>query len=264
MLFHLLNLIGRSIGAIPRSLGSTWLGVLFPIGIALLGETIGVFLFGWKAISQNWRKATGVGFAALGVGYTLLFLYCFAANIYSDHIELVSKVGNLKQSLEANQTSIDEKVQAALKPKESQINQLRIDCAKNVGAGIQMQKQIADQQSQLNTCLIQQKEVPTIRSFMVSPEVSKKPRMYYLLTTNVVRDPVDLIATCDTPISSGSLIPLTTNGSSAFSANDYSLSATQYKFSLLSPAWSPSGPLWVTMFFIPPVNRMPKCTFTVG
>ena len=64
MFFHLLNLIGRSLGAIPRSLGSTLLGVLFPIGVALLGEAIGVFLFGWRAMLQNWKKTTRVGLAA--------------------------------------------------------------------------------------------------------------------------------------------------------------------------------------------------------
>jgi hypothetical protein len=85
---HLVNLLVRSLLSLPGALGSTWLGILFPVVVALLGEIIGISLFGWAAMKQNWKRATGIGFAALGVGYTVLFLCMVVKTTYSDHINL--------------------------------------------------------------------------------------------------------------------------------------------------------------------------------
>lgn len=98
MFTHLIHLLTRSFMGIPSSLGSTALGVLFPIFIALLGEAIGVKLFGWKEMIRNWRKATGVGFAAMAVGYTTLFVWLVIRNVYEDHIAMAQRIGSARQS----------------------------------------------------------------------------------------------------------------------------------------------------------------------
>jgi hypothetical protein len=98
MFSHLLHLLVRSFIGIPAALGSTALGILFPVLVALLGEAIAVKLFGWKQMIKNWKKATGVGFAALGVGYTVLFCWLVVRNVYEDHLSLVEKISAMKQS----------------------------------------------------------------------------------------------------------------------------------------------------------------------
>jgi hypothetical protein len=255
MLVHLFNLIVLSIKSIPSALGSTWLGILFPIFVAIIGEIIATFHFGWQAMVNNWKKATGVAAVALVVGYTLLFLYCVVVNIYSIHTNLVTSNNRLTHDLAQNKNSVGTAVQAAVTAKDEEIGRLKLSCAQNEGAqGILQQ--------QLTTCLLQQKETPIIRAFPISHDSSGRPRMEYVLTTNVVRTPVDLIASCDLAIAEADLVPLTSTGTGTLSMSKNNLSVTEYKFSFGSPAWSPSGPIFVTIFFVPPVNRMPSCSFT--
>ena len=89
------------------------------------------------------------------------------------------------------------------------------------------------------------------------------PKLEYLLASGKIRTPVDLMVECDTAMSDIDLMPLTTGGGgAAFGENRQQISATKYELSMQSPAWSPSSPLWVTIFFTPPVNAMPHCSFT--
>lgn len=98
MFAHLAHLLVRSFLGIPGALGSTALGVLFPIFIALLGELIGVWRFGWAEMVRNWRRATSVGFVALAAGYAILFSFLVIKNIYGDHVALVQKIGAATRS----------------------------------------------------------------------------------------------------------------------------------------------------------------------
>jgi len=266
MLLHLLNLLTQSFVAIPMALGSTWLGLLFPLVIAAVGEVIGIALFGLQSMRQNWKKFTGVGFAALWVGYTSLFLWCLVANVYSDHMNLTSKARSLRQSLAESENGVNAKLQALAVSKDADIEKLKISCAYKEGASGILQQQLTNQQNQLNTCLLQQREVPIIKAFPVfhiSSEHNDAPRVEYVLITNIQRSPVDLIAKCDAPIADGSLYPLTATGGSVSSLGKKRLSAEKLQFSLRSPAWSPSAPVWITMFFVSPINREPHCEFAV-
>jgi hypothetical protein len=56
MFGHLINLLARAFMAIPQTLGSNWLGLIFTIVVILIGETIGLWLFGWNSMIQNWKK----------------------------------------------------------------------------------------------------------------------------------------------------------------------------------------------------------------
>lgn len=260
---HVFHLIARSIGSIPQSLGSTWLGIIFPIVIALFGEVIGIVRFGWHATIKNWKRAAGIGFTALGIGYILLFMYCLIGNIYSDHMNLAAENKSLKLSLMASENETTTKLQTLAANKDADIEKLKINCAYKEGADGILREQLTTQQNQLNTCLVQQKEVPTIRTFSISRDSRPGiPRMEYVLATNVVRTPVSILATCDIPISDASISPMTETGSSAILMSQKQVSSTKFKFSIENPAWSPASPFWTTIFFRPPVNAMPSCHFT--
>jgi hypothetical protein len=258
MLAHLLHLLARSFGSIPTALGSTWLGLLFPIAVALLVEFIGLYLFGWKAMILNWKKATWIGFVALAVGYTALFLFCLVSNVYSDHMNLVGKNELLAKQLGVNNGSTADQVQSAVSSKNGEIARLQSECAEYKANANTIQQQ-------LTTCMLQQTGPPTVRSFMMDTDDSKRPKMYYVVTTNVARKAVYLVATCDFSISDARLYPMTTSGGSVFQmgSGTGSVSAKVYKFGLGSIEWSPSQPLYVVVYFGEVPNRMPICSFHV-
>ncbi len=262
MLSHLFNLLGRSFAAIPMSLGSTWLGIVFPVCVALFGELIGVARFGWQVMIQNWKKATGLAFAALGVGYAILFVFCFVKEVYTDHMQLAAIAGKYHQQLSTAAKDMQTKINTITVEKDGEIDKLKIACAYKDGASGILQQQLTNQQNQLNTCLLQQKEIPTMHTFMVARDGKTGPRMEYLLTTNVVGSPVDLKVSCDFNIASVALYPLTTGRGPVFSGSNDRLSEKGYKLYLESPAWSADTPLFVTVFFVPPVDSMPTCKFT--
>jgi|WetSurMetagenome_2_1015567.scaffolds.fasta_scaffold229749_1 hypothetical protein len=97
MLAHLARLLLRSFFEIPGALGSTALGILFPVLIALLGEAIGVWRFGWRKMAESWKTATCVGSIALAVGYVALFSVLVITNVYVDHMKLVQKLATVKR-----------------------------------------------------------------------------------------------------------------------------------------------------------------------
>jgi len=251
MLFHLLNLLARSLAAVPALLGSTWIGILFPIAVALVGELIGVVLFGWKTMIENWRKATGIGFAALGVGYAFLFVFCMVKTVYLDHVQLVAASEGYRS-----------KLTTMAQDRDRELNELKLLCARNGGASGVLQQQLTSVQSELNTCLLQQKESPAFHTFAVSREGGTDPRMEYIFTTNVSRSPASVLATCDFPIVNGRLRPMNEHGNPAFTGDTQILGSNKRKFIVASPTWNADTPLFLTIFFQPPVNRFPSCSFS--
>jgi hypothetical protein len=97
MFAHLIHLLLRSLSDIPTALGSTTFGILFPVLVAVLGEALGVWRFGWRDMVKSWKKAIGAGAIALAIGYTVLLSVLVIKNIYADHMELVNKLAARKQ-----------------------------------------------------------------------------------------------------------------------------------------------------------------------
>ncbi|PYP92774.1 MAG: hypothetical protein DMG65_03010 [Candidatus Angelobacter sp. Gp1-AA117] len=92
------------------------------------------------------------------------------------------------------------------------------------------------------------------------------PKMEYVMTTRKMRSPVQVTATCDFPISEASatfLVPLGMGGSAGM-FNNQRISERQFRILILSPVWSESAPMWVTVFFEGKVDRMPFCQFQIG
>jgi hypothetical protein len=110
MLHHFINLLWRSFVAIPTALGSSWTGLVFPVIVVLIGEGLGIWLFGITAMRDNFKRVTGVGFAALGVGYTLLFFWCFIKTTFDDHIDLAGRSTRLAAQLSTADSSKREAV----------------------------------------------------------------------------------------------------------------------------------------------------------
>jgi hypothetical protein len=102
---------------------------------------------------------------------------------------------------------------------------------------------------------------PNVRTFPVSRDIRPgTPKMEYVLTTGVIRANVDLDVNCDFHILEVMIMPMTTSGGSSGTFDGRQLSLTRYRASMLSPAWGPSTPLWVTVLFAPPVDHMPNCS----
>lgn len=152
MLAHLFNLLGRSFMFIPKALGSNWLGLVSPVFIALVGEAIGILVFGWQAMKDNWRKATGIGLAAIGAFYTVVFLGCIFMTTYVDHIDLVTKNHDLHTRIGQGETHEEKSVQAVREDLGGKLSALKENCARTDGANGILTKQAADQQNTINNC----------------------------------------------------------------------------------------------------------------
>jgi nitrate reductase NapE component len=204
-------------------------------------------------VLRNFLLLVCVLFGLLG----LVFVAAIPFVVYEDHKDLVAQVGRLGKALAQSEQNASSKFEHIIRSKDSEIQKLKTDFASKEGACGALRQQ-------LNTLLVQQKEVPTIKTFPVSHDMRPGvPRMEYILVTNVVRTPVTITSTCDIPIADGSLFPMTETGGSMSVVDHRRISATQFRFSVESPAWSPSGPLWITVFFNPPVKAMPSCSFSV-
>lgn len=121
--------------------------------------------------------------------------------------------------------------------------------------------EIAELKKQIETYKKQQS--PDVRVYPLAPGTRSPniPRMEYILASGKIRTPAEVDVTCDFSISDVNLYVLTPTGGSVFTTNNQRLSEKQYRLSLLSPAWAPQSPLYVTIFLVPPVNRMPSCSF---
>ncbi len=187
-----------------------------------------------KHIIEDSCIAISIGLLLVVVIYGTQFAWEVAQTGYDDHNELVA---NAKMANERNKGLVDPK------GKDGEIGALnkRIDEYKKAQA-------------------------PGIKVFPISHDVRPGiPKLEYVLTSGAIRTPVDLVADCDTAISGAELTSMTTNGSTAMmGVNQRQISAMKFELSLQSPAWTPASPLWVTVFFTPPVSAMPHCSFTAN
>jgi hypothetical protein len=99
MVAHIVHLLNRSLALLPTSLGSNWLGLLFPLLVFLLTQCVSVFVHGWSSIKVHWKGNLLVGFAVALLSWSALFLWCVARIIYQDHMTLATRVSELNQTL---------------------------------------------------------------------------------------------------------------------------------------------------------------------
>jgi len=247
MLAHLFNLLGRAFAAIPPTLGSNWFGLVFTVIIILIGEGIGLYFFGWQAMKANLKRATGIGFAALGVGYTLVFAWCVVTTTFNDHIALATRVHDLHSAVDGDKAHEVASIQEVRTSLGGQLSELKEKCAKTEGANGILAKQAADQQGTINNCQSQAIKLmePTAFSYDAMPFESTpengNQKSTWLIVTNKSQTPVLFTVTCTSEILSLD---------AGIVAQQYAGRASRYTdkewtFRISSPAWTPHAPIVV-------------------
>jgi hypothetical protein len=242
---HLLNLLGRAASqAVPFG-GSTVVGIVV---IGILGLAAGYFFTvfiewcrggrtrtAFIAAMKSWTPWVG-GICGVIFCWGLLVLWQIPVVIYQEHQDLVTKNALLiaDNKNKVDPASRDEEIahlEAALK--ESQ------DALRRRGS-------------------------PEIRIYPVSHfgEIGT-PKMEYVLTTGKIRTPVEITSDCDFPIVDFHLAFLTESGGYSATLTKDKISPVRYRIRIDNPAWSPLAPIFATVLFGNPVNRMPTCTFHI-
>ncbi|HEY2119940.1 MAG TPA: hypothetical protein VGH37_12195 [Candidatus Acidoferrum sp.] len=236
MLVHFLHLLGRALATMPTLVSSNWAAVLMAVGIFLLSQFLNLIFRGKSYMKRQWQQSIAIGVFSVLAGWFVLYQWSLIVTVYSDHQSLV--VHN--QELTQKNGELINKSSQLVDPKS------RDD-------------QIAELKKTLKAY-----ESPGIRIYPVSHDQRPgTPKMEYVLSTGKIRTPVDLTAKCDFPIADMGVVFMTTTGGSAQYVSKQRVFPMQYKLSITSPAWSPSSPLWLTVFFEGTVDRMPSCTFLV-
>ncbi len=99
MFGHFLNLVVRSIHAIPSSLGSTWIGLLFPLLVFLITQAVILSKDGWDAMRRHWKTNVKRGIAVTVIAWSLFFVWCFTRTTFDDHMTLVGQVASLNSTI---------------------------------------------------------------------------------------------------------------------------------------------------------------------
>lgn len=95
MLSFYIDLLWRSLWAIPGLLGSNVLGLIWPVLVVMCGEILAACYLGWLVVLNKWKRASLIGLAALGVCYTGLLVWSVLHTVYQDHVDLSAKVSQL-------------------------------------------------------------------------------------------------------------------------------------------------------------------------
>jgi hypothetical protein len=260
MLTHLFSLIGRSISAIPLALGSTWLGVLFPLIVFVVTELVSILVFGWDAVKRNWGKTVGVGFAVVGVAWTGLFCWCLVKTTYSDHMYLRQTASTYRTAFNKSESGVQAKVGAVRDDLGGQILTLKQECAVKDGINRTLERQNRDQQSSINGCLSEAVKLVTPEPLKITPLIleEKDNQTKFIVLVNKTVTPVNLILVCDQNITSASTWVL---GQTIMAGGTGVFASRLVQINIGSPAWSPISPLLVSVTH--KENSTPTCSFNL-
>ena len=281
MLLHLLNLLFHSFFAIPGSLGSNWLGLIFPVGVVIAGEVIAGFVLGWDAVISNWKRATGIGFAALALMYTLLFGWCVVTTTYGDHLGLANRVVALRHTVDADAGREQSALISVRQELGSQISDLQQSCAEMRGANGVLTKQTIDQQSSINSCQTQalklltpEPQKLTILTWEDKNLSGSDHQTTYLLLTNKEVNPTRIDGSCDVNLATTSAKPVEnmpySGGAniiqhfpqpSSIRYNQPLIEATLFQIVFSLPAWEPTEPIRLDITY--KSSRPALCHFNV-
>lgn len=241
----LVHLLERSIYAMPSLVSGNWAQVALGIFIFLAALLLTLRIRGPEAMKKHFLENVLIGVAAVVLGWLGLFMCSLVVTVYNDHHDVNGRwkaVVNEKNRLKDGLLERDRYI-------KSLEGSTPADVRKRIDA---LNQQIAQYKAA---------QSPNVRAFPVSHDNRPgTPKMEYVLTTGIIRAGVDLDVNCDFQIAEVQIQPLTASGGSAGTFDGRQLSPTKYRASMLSPSWSPSTPLWMTVFFVPPVNRMPNCS----
>jgi hypothetical protein len=101
----------RALRLLPASLGSNWLGLLFPLFIPVIAEIIAFWRYGWRAMIASWVIPTKIALASALIAYGLLLSWCILRVVYQHHEDLTSRLRGLQRQFDAsNQSSMAIKI----------------------------------------------------------------------------------------------------------------------------------------------------------
>jgi hypothetical protein len=238
---HFINLFHRSSESFLVALGTTGLGWWVQGIIWFFATEIATYLVVWFLRGKDAMKARAgenfrIGFYAWLVVmvcvYTPIFGWNVVKVIYNDHSNLVAENRHLLAS------------ESGLVDPQSRDDEI-----------YELQKEIGEYKKTQSS---------EVRIYPISHDLRPGvPKLEYVLTTGKMRTPVEIVSTCDFPISAGTSRFLTVTGGSSETTDHRRISERQYRFLIVSPVWSSSTPLWITVFFEGTVDRMPSCSFSV-
>lgn len=242
---HFFNFVFRAVAAMPARVGSNWGGVLFSIGLFLLTELV-LWLFG--DMKDRWKRNTLIGLAVVGVGWTLLFPISALLTVYDDHQNLVGAGRRIR-------STFNQRIQS----QQDQLTATRLECARWEGQNETLQIQNRDQQNTISGCLTQATKLLTPEPLKITPHYlgqvsmqlfpsAKQPYGSFVVLTNRVITPIRLLVTCEADITASGMVL----GTGAMTVGGWggrvTSSSKQYGVGILTPAWTPSNPLLVTVF----------------
>ncbi len=152
MLYHLINLLHRAFLAVPTALGSTWLGLFFPLWGFIIAQVVILFADGWAKMKTHWRQNVIRGFAVAGAAWASLFLWCVFTTTYEDHVTLNAHIGELSKSVGRAEAHEDAAVRTVRQDLGDQLAGLRQSCAELTGAKKELDKRVGAQQDSINNC----------------------------------------------------------------------------------------------------------------
>jgi hypothetical protein len=238
----LIRLLFRALISTPSLLSSNWLAAFVSIAVFAAPKFIEWGKNKWRSayIREHWRDNLGVGVKTVIVVWMLLFAVSVGKSVYADHRSLLARVDGLTKE----NTQLRNRSSTLVDPSS------RDELIKKLRGEIRQYKE---------------QESPAVHVLVVSGDNPRPgvPRMEYVLTTGKIRTPFELLATCDFPIEDAFFSFLTSGNGFFFASSKRRVSRNQFTFDAESPAWSPSSPLWVTVYFQKPVDRMPSCEFSV-
>jgi len=237
----------------PATVGSNWLGVLYPLLLFVVAEGLSVILFGWPSVKENWGKTVGVGFAVVGVFWTCLFLWCAVKTTFADHQKLVERVAGLHKNLVDTRSDDASNLSQVGQGLNAQIGKLKQDCAYKEGQNATLLNQNRDQQSSINNCQTQALKLLVPEAFKMTPLMMSDEKQSddvqqakILMLTNQTVTPVKMRMGCNRVLKSASVWIL---GSGTMAGGGGVDVQNIFDIGIDSPAWSTISPLLITVSY---------------
>jgi len=262
---HFVNLLARSFRAIPTALGSTWLGLLFPLWGFLITQLVILLRDGWPAMKTHWKENLIRGFAVATIAWASLFAWCVVKTSYDDHQQLSRRVRELLNVVAGGARAQADALRAVREPLLSELNQTKQSCAEMKGANSALEKQTLAQQSTINNCQTQALKLlsPTplnLTILYIPTEASHSDGQLtakYILLTNQMITPVRAEFRCDRPIITGYASML---GSGAQLGGSSITPEQTLTIGIDSPVWAATSPMLLVVKVAD--GNAPNCTFT--
>lgn len=253
MPIHAFNLLLRSAIAIPGALGSTWLGLLFPVASFIIAQIVFLLVRGPAKMRAHWKQNVVEGLAVAGAAWSMLFLWCVVTTTYGDHVQLNKHIGEIHTALVSADSRQNAAVGRVVEDLGGRLSALQTSCSKIDGANEVLIRQTTAQQSSINNCQTQALKLLIPEAQQTTPLVLDEPsgtgpewRMRWLLMTNKIVTPLTMIVRCNQPLSTLDFAPV---GTDTMVGAPGRISQDAYQLFMSLPAWDKNSPLVVTMTY---------------